>query len=50
MRTEKNRNVKLIRFLFDNIIKYNEMLNIGQCSNLVYNMCALSYPDKVRSK
>ena len=46
MRTEKNRNVKLIRFLFDNIIKYNEMLNIGQCSNLVYSMCALSYPDK----
>ena len=46
MRTEKNRNVKLIRFLFDNIVKYNEMLNIGQCSNLVYSMCALSYPDK----
>ncbi|XP_076672272.1 uncharacterized protein LOC143371204 isoform X2 [Andrena cerasifolii] len=46
MRTEKNRNVKLIRFLFDNILKYNEMLNIGQCSNLVFSMCALSYPDK----
>ncbi|XP_076288125.1 FAST kinase domain-containing protein 4 isoform X2 [Lasioglossum baleicum] len=42
----RRRNPKEIKFLFDNIHKYNEKLSVGQCSTLMFSMAALSYLDE----
>ncbi|XP_054002521.1 FAST kinase domain-containing protein 4 isoform X1 [Hylaeus anthracinus] len=43
----KERNPKLLKFLFDNIVEYNVMLSHGQCSSLLYNIATLCYYDDV---
>ncbi|XP_076766053.1 FAST kinase domain-containing protein 4 [Xylocopa sonorina] len=42
----KNRNVQLLNYFFQNIMEYNEVLNAGECSSLIYSMSTLSYSDE----
>ncbi|XP_043266312.1 FAST kinase domain-containing protein 4 isoform X2 [Colletes gigas] len=43
---EKNRNLKIIKLLVDNIVEFNSHLNKNQCSILMYSVCVLCYYDK----
>ncbi|XP_003704994.2 FAST kinase domain-containing protein 4 isoform X1 [Megachile rotundata] len=41
-----NRNVPVIRYIFNNILKYNNMLSPGQCASLMYCMGKLNFSDE----
>ncbi|KZC03985.1 Protein TBRG4 [Dufourea novaeangliae] len=42
----KSRKPKELKFLCDNITDYKEKLSVGECSTLMYSMCALNYCDE----
>lgn len=42
----KNRNVPVLRYLFENILKYNNVLHPAQCSSLMYCMSRLNFSDE----
>lgn len=41
-----DRNIQLLNYLFQNIMEYNEVLNAGACSSLMYSMSTLNYSDE----